>query len=126
VNSERGCIDMFADPSRLSEIVDKLQAKVEVYRPQCIIRITADKPTALQTLENLDSVRSSVQSRDYKPRPLQNGSLLVSKDNGRRPFNYLCKEDLDLIADLTKTAYVLSKDNVLNLRSTLNRELTRI
>jgi hypothetical protein len=117
---------MSTDPSRLSEIVDKLQAKVEVYRPQCVIRITADKQTALQTLENLDSVRSSVQSRDYKPRPLQSGNLLVTKDNLRRPFNYLCKEDLDLIADLTKTAYVLSKDNVMALRSFVHRELTRI
>jgi hypothetical protein len=106
------------------EIVDNQHAKVEVYRPQFVVRITADKATALQTLENLDSVRSSVQSRDYKPRPLQNGTLLVNKDRATRPLNALCKEDLDLIADLTKTAYTLSKDHVIYSTSTKQHQLT--
>jgi hypothetical protein len=106
------------------EIVDNQQAKVEVYKPQSIIRITADRATALQVLENLDSIRLSVQSRDYKPRPLQNGRTLVDKTGTGHPLNSLCKGDLDLVADLTRTAYTLSKDHVIHPRSTALRQLT--
>lgn len=92
---------MVIDPSRLKEISEKQQAKIEVYG-RGIIRITADKTTALQTLENFDDLHSSVIPHVFKAR--------VFGVNKRR--NHSIEEDFAVVAHLTKTSFQSNKDGV--------------
>jgi hypothetical protein len=77
----------------MTEISSKQHAKIEVASAgaQCIIRITADKATATETLESFDDLWSSLI---HKTIPI------------RDPANY-DKENLAVIADLTRTAFTL-------------------
>jgi hypothetical protein len=103
--------DTWVAPSRLVEIGQKQQAKLEVYREQNIVRITADKTTAMQVLEDFDDLRSSILNRRIEVRPDAAGSLLANKSEPGKA-NLLFKDDIARICNLTKTAAVINKDNV--------------
>jgi hypothetical protein len=101
-----------ADPSCLMEIGQKQQAKLEVYSEQNIVRITADKTTAMEVLENFDDLRSSIISRRIDIRFDATGDLSGNKNNDKHKAKSLFKEDITKISNMTRTAIVINKDNV--------------
>ncbi|KAF2433174.1 hypothetical protein EJ08DRAFT_677049 [Tothia fuscella] len=107
------------NPSRLTDIGRKQGAKIEVYRPQNVIRITADRTTAMQTLESFDDLRLSIISRVIKDPTSTGATNDLPKGKVSRDDNTIFTEDMKKIANLTRTVISPNREEkTFTIRST--------